>query len=400
MADKNTESHPIDPPIEVRIPGYSEEAKFNALEEVRDFAEGEQTAWAWIGESGKTGEPAPINQVSSHYTSNLDKLNNWIGQAAGTPGVVQQLDNIKNTLSMYETGNLLCSKSADGQFIIGLAKDDPLAALGALAFLTNQPWPLHDRNWRHVLRGVTLLAVSRVDEKGAVARAAKALEELRREWGKRLGEQRTLFEGLQADGISQQKAIDTEQARVAQVWTEQGETAKTFFQDAQQDKDNLERTFTEHMRLKAPAKYWKDKAGGHLLWASISFVAFAVLSGGAAKLLFDRAPEILKLVTPVYDGGFPWGNLIVITLPALAFFWFLRFVARIFVTNLQRRDDALERATMVETYLALMSEGENVAGPDERILILNALFRPGPGDAPDMAPPADLLEIIKRRPKD
>ena len=194
--------------------------------------------------------------------------------------------------------------------------------------------------------------------------------------------------------------ITTAQKRVSKFWIGQAKKARDFYRKARSDKDNLENVFIEHMRLKAPAKFWQDKAVSHLFWAIGAFLAFAVSSGFTGYFFVGHNTEVMALVTPANDSGFPWGNIAIITLPALVFFWFLRFIARVFVTNLQRHQDARERATMVQTYLALVKEGENVAKPDERILILNALFRPGPGDAPDMAPPADLLDIIKKRTKD
>ena len=51
---------------------------------------------------------------------------------------------------------------------------------------------------------------------------------------------------------------------------------------------------------------------------------------------------------------------------------------------------------MVTTYLALLKEGPGAATPEERLLVLNALFRPGPGDTSDDSPPSELLEIMKK----
>ncbi len=403
MAEKDTESHPIDPPIEVDIPGYSEKTHFYTWEELRDFIESENIAWAWVSESNRQREPPPIGQVSSHYRSTLNSLRSWINLDTTPPGFTQHRQQIENALDMYRKGDLLCAKSADGQFIISLAEDDPSAALGALASLGTQKWPLHDQSWQHVLRGATQLATSRLDKKGAVARATKALDDLRSEWAARLDEEKSLLEELRGEVRTElnttQGDITTAQKRVSKFWIDQGNSVRDFYRKARSDKDNLENAFIEHMRLKAPANYWRKKAIAHLIWVASAFISFAAASAFAARMLIDNASFILALVQPANDGGFPWGNVVIITLPALAFFWFLRFIARVFVTNLQRHQDARERATMVQTYLALVKEGENVATPDERILVLNALFRPGPGDAPDEAPPADLLDIIKRAPK-
>ncbi len=404
MPEKDNKSHPIDPPLEIDIPGYSEKTRFYAWEELHQFVEEERTAWAWVGEERRAQLPSPLGPVASLHLAQLNHLQNWASPDAAPPGPEQYRNSVMKTLGMYRNGDLVCSKSADGQYILDLGQTDPRAALGALAFLASQHWSLHEEAWRDVLRGATKLALSRSDKKGSVARTTKALDALQSEWATRLDEEKSLLEELreevQKELNTTQGQITTAQERVSKFWVNQGNKARELYRQARSDKDDLERAFIEHMRLKAPAEYWRNKAISHLCWAIGAFLLFALISALAAKFLIDHAPEVSALVSLDNAGGFPWGNIVIITLPALAFFWFLRFIARIFVTNLQRQQDARERTTMVETYLALIREGENVAKPDERILILNALFRPGPGDAPDMAPPADLLDIIKRGPKE
>ena len=55
--------------------------------------------------------------------------------------------------------------------------------------------------------------------------------------------------------------------------------------------------------------------------------------------------------------------------------WVTRLVAKIFISNLHLRTDSHERTTMIQTYLALLREG-NGPKDEERQLILQTLFRP------------------------
>ena len=276
----------------------------------------------------------------------LNNLRTWTNPT-GSPGPEHHKTNVTAALALYQNGDLVCSKSADGQYILGLARTDPEAALGALAFLASQKWGLHDQVWRDVLRGATHLTLSRIDGADAVRREAEALEALRMEWGERLVQQKASGEAaeieLRTELETTRKAITKAQERVSKFWIDQGYSVRDFYRKARSDKDNLEKAFIEHMRLKAPANYWREKALAHLIWAVGSFISFAAVSALAALMLIDNASSILGLVQPANDGGFPWGNVVIITLPALAFFWFLRFVARVFVTNLQRHQDARER---------------------------------------------------------
>ena len=59
----------------------------------------------------------------------------------------------------------------------------------------------------------------------------------------------------------------------------------------------------------------------------------------------------------------------------LLLLWPLRVIARLFLSNMHLRTEALERVTMANTFLSLL-RSEKEFPPDERKLLLEALFRP------------------------
>ena len=89
-------------------------------------------------------------------------------------------------------------------------------------------------------------------------------------------------------------------------------------------------------------------------------------------------------------------DALVITVPALGYFWVLRLVSRIFVSNLASMSDAAERSIMISTFLALLADKNEPVKTEERLLILQAIFRRGPGMPGDDAPPPNLLELLTR----
>ncbi len=103
--------------------------------------------------------------------------------------------------------------------------------------------------------------------------------------------------------------------------------------------------------------------------------------------------SIVDILPKDTEGNIGLGAIVLVTLPGLAFFWFLRLISRIFVTNLHNMADAGLRATMVSTFLALMKDETNPVSPDERLLVLQALFRPA-GESGDDAAPTNLMEKI------
>jgi len=84
-------------------------------------------------------------------------------------------------------------------------------------------------------------------------------------------------------------------------------------------------------------------------------------------------------------------KLLIIGLPITAYIWTTRIIVRIFLANRALMDDAYERKTMLDTYLYLVGQGN--ANKEDRPLILNALFRSSPGQAPDIEPP-NLSDVV------
>ena len=106
------------------------------------------------------------------------------------------------------------------------------------------------------------------------------------------------------------------------------------------------------------------------------------------------APDVVKLIS---DPKVPvqLGTVVAVSFPALAYFWLLRHVARIFVSNRQQMSDAELRETMISTYLALMYDPAKAASPDERVLILNAIFRPAGAESDADSAPPNLVQLMR-----
>jgi hypothetical protein len=75
--------------------------------------------------------------------------------------------------------------------------------------------------------------------------------------------------------------------------------------------------------------------------------------------------------------------------------WVVRIFVRLFLSNVHLLTDARERATMVQTYLALMRKGG--LKEEDRQLILKAIFRPtATGVVKDDAMPLTMIEALTK----
>ncbi len=164
--------------------------------------------------------------------------------------------------------------------------------------------------------------------------------------------------------------------------------------------DAFKARYEEKARLHLPTEYWAQKGTRHFSVAILAFVVFvcAILGTGYLALehfspLWDHLKE---LQTNSAGALISVTGLAVVTIPAVAFFWILKHISRVFVENLAQSNDAGQRRVMMQTYLALVGDPTAKVSDQERLLVLNALFRPSVSHGSDDAPPSNLLDILKQ----
>jgi len=150
---------------------------------------------------------------------------------------------------------------------------------------------------------------------------------------------------------------------------------------------SVEIAYREHMGLKAPVEYWSDKATQHRkaeFWARIWVIAFFLITlPGMAFAFNETGVALIRQALEVRpEGAAPFPNAIFLIASAgLAscagvVFWAGRLLTKLYLSQHHLRQDAEERATMTETYLALIEN--SAASTEDRQVILNALFRNTP----------------------
>ncbi len=156
---------------------------------------------------------------------------------------------------------------------------------------------------------------------------------------------------------------------------------------------DLTKTYSESLKLKAPAKYWGEKQTTHRrqsLWYAVASISFAVFAGGGLCWAYYR---LLGTSSPGTTLP-PWGELMPCAVLAVVFLWVLRTLMRLTMSHVHLALDAEERQIMVQCYLAMTNEGETSG--DERRALFAAIFRPtGDGIVKDESPPIPMWEMLK-----
>ena len=162
--------------------------------------------------------------------------------------------------------------------------------------------------------------------------------------------------------------------------------------------------YTESMQTESSVKYWSDKAERHKKIRNISGVVFCAGISILSALAFYYGQEFFDVpVQPIVDHSsnsssldFLLQRIVVLIIPTFLIVWFLRITVRLFLTNSALADDAEERVTMVKTFRALL-EHEEKMDPQDRILMLQALFRPAANASDDDGAPPNWFDVLVNR---
>ena len=291
------------------------------------------------------------------------------------------LQRIQDLFQRYADNHSVCSRSKVGRELTAvLPEPAPLMAVGQLAGILGIPVeemahhfvPDRDRHpdghrfvgiWSGYVKGMMPDIVRRSDFAAHRSRLDVEIEKFR-----------SIVEAAQRRETELKESCDSAKSEWASV----------------------KNTFEEQMRLRAPATYWRDQARRTFTAAMWALVGFVGLAAGVIWSAVDFGPALLARLAAVEDIG-NVATLTVVSVPAFTALWGLRHVARLFVTNLERSNDAKMRETMTTTFLALSKEGSVEVGAEERLMVLDALFRPATPAKSDDGHFGGALEILTRQ---
>lgn len=178
---------------------------------------------------------------------------------------------------------------------------------------------------------------------------------------------------------------------------------------ADQNVKSFAKAVREELQIDSTKRLWKNRAW----WSTISFSASAILIvvAIAAPILAayfstDWIVAWLRHVGEAASAGLPESatnaqlatatisRLVIITIPIALYFWAVKLLVRFNNRSLMLMDDARQRETMMDVYFHLIEK--NGATPEERALVLNALFRPAPGQGVDNIEPPNFVDLLSK----
>jgi flagellar biosynthesis regulator FlaF len=166
----------------------------------------------------------------------------------------------------------------------------------------------------------------------------------------------------------------------------------------------------EELKTSTTKELWKNRGDASMRSFRLSAVIIAIMMAAPliSLICFGQgfADAFIKLAnapftnlgadpTPAQLTAATLSRLILISAPIALYFWAIKLIVRYNSRSLMLMDDARQRHTTMDTYFHLIEK--NGATPEERGLMLNALFRPVPGQGPENVEPPSFMELVKKQ---
>lgn len=378
-------THSLPEPYKLELHGGGSYT-FHTYEDIEDWAAKELEAWSSLVDRPSTKQlSGPYQRFPSEQYSHIDDLLNLVRDAISSDDKSEEkLPAIKNYLDVISGNFYPTSRSAQGQLVLRKWQQNPDTASAMLAILRGE-LPIDDTTGAAV-RASALMAAHEVGYDAIIEDEKTSLELLAKDFSQRSDKehQRQLNAADQCEAVNKKLEAIYDDAR-----TEFRETLTSHGEQM----DAIRESFKTELSLRQPAKYWSNKAYWHWAGAALGFAGLLCTATSVGGLVI-WGPELLLSKELIRE--FQYGGALLIAFPAFALFWIMKAFSRVFVTNLQLLGDARLRSVMVTTFVSLMENPKNQMSEEDRILILQALFRPAGVEGQDESPP-NWFDVLLRR---
>lgn len=382
------------PMFEFTSPYLDEPLRFNSVQELQKWARSEIDAWRPIRDLANIVDRNWINQISNIAFSSIATIETECIDLA-SKGTTES-NALLSAIKIIENGKYVPANSGVGMCALDIVTDNPHAAL----MVITEHIPItpgghyNNTHWVAAYTAATAAVKAELDVKDlnkAKKKQLRAFNALRGKWDAQFSDDQREFEGKLAQMTRQQNEWNDFRTKAKK---EMAELVQAHWNEMARIKNEYE----EELRLRSASSYWKTKEEQHAFAARLWLGVFGGTAFTLLIALFGLAPIYLRSLPHNAAGDIGISGLAAVTLPALMILWVMRHLSRLFVTHFHQREDARQRRVLITTYLAL--HNKSAASDAERLLILQALFRPNATkDDDDSAASALFDNLAKAIPK-
>lgn len=379
----------------------------------------ERNEYTWLTtQTNSNSHSAALGSVSAKFHDINQRVQSL--KPVGNPNDWQRLkDEFKKLCeATYSAPGLLTTDSPQFKFVKSLKDRDIAAASHALAFFLHLP-PESNKGMSAVRGMFEAMCFERGISERAVSEA-EAIGNIK----SNLSEQ---FDELFEKSRQLQQSVTTTLQQAQNQSNKNDVEFRQAITDGEAQLSGITAAYDNHMSIKASVTYWKRKGWTHLGY-SLGF-GFAAIVAGYFSLhyLLQEANELLTSSKPTNSPSHiaaaapdsakhatipepnpatevqtttappEWWKLGTLLMIGTFSIWGVRILVQLFYSNVHLMNDAYERTTMIQTYLAML-RGKETPAENHQELIVQTLFRPASiGMIKDDGAPSTWLEFVANK---
>lgn len=385
-----------DVPMTFQIEDLGYVKEFKTYSEIAKWAASEKEEWQALNSIKLLRNNSLLKTVISHQQNIWNQLHD---QAAAAQNQPQRRGNVRNFLTQISDGLRVVSDTPIGRKILSNIDSDPEVALGQLMFrMHDQQFPL---NFADDLPELMRIAVGALlHEKsgvGDVEAEKAALSGLKKRWeGKFSQFWKTQHEEETRISASYAQGMKLARKLLMQIksfgWAHRRATAEIELNHTER-MTAMETAFSTDMKLRASEKFWGAKRRVHERRSRTALRNF-IIACFVAPFGLVAVYSGVEWVIGTPSAQFETSHIFYFGIPTVIVLWAIKHLAGYYLMHRELAADAEERVAMVHTFKALEYEGR--ASEEERLVVLQALFRPHQSAVDDSVPNPLWDAIFKR----
>ena len=398
-----------------------ETVDFLSVEDCQRWAERERQTWRLLQEK-YNNSLLPKKKQNLDFNSQIkpyDDLYNVCASAITASDADAHKDTIIAHLQKIKSAFCVRSSSLVGKKVLALADKDLMAALMTMCglnpnFFPTMEWlaqpimnhstPESKQRFTNIIQGFANaftfergeeLTQATIDAVHSAVKGAElsniSFQDKLREQEEIIADARLSVEKVSQDAKKQEIKIDEDFKNLS---SRIEADLKVITDNAKAEIAALKTEIALH----EPIKYWKDAFDSYRLsstgWATAFFVMIVVIGcsfvGYTKSLVANGVVDLLKLGIEE--------AIIFFMIPMFFGVWIVKVLAKRYQANFHLMNDAKNREVMTKAFLSLAA-GNHVSAQD-KILMLNALFRPTPDIKYDDDAPVHWFDILANKIQD
>lgn len=360
--------------------GEGKPLKFDSLESLHSWMLNELNSWSWLvsayGEGG-VGKTYWM-ELQRTWKNSINSIGNMQSDTPANHDKATFNGQINIIQKQLESGRLIYSKSGLGEYIFAERETSERFA-ATLAYVASRPENEDMGSQKNVMLAIAALSeFNRGTSKRGASASVRAVEKVRAEL-EALAKNQSVKTNSRLSKLDNliQKSEDSREASSstmvsafekllqntskiqADFQTKAKVDVENYISSLKSELEDVKKFYRDELALQEPIQYWSDKSAKHK-WATIvlalAFVAYLYFIG---NYLVNYAAS--------FEGGLVgfiniWKDASLSAFGAFAGALSLglivaRILYRLFASQLHLWNDASERVTMIQTYLALAQNG-------------------------------------------